>query len=89
MTLRVNQDRWKLKGTQQLSVYADNSNFLCKNTNNMPKKKYTGAILVTSSEVGRAVNAEKCMVMSCQQMAGKIHNRKIVNKSFSQQSSNI
>jgi len=89
MTLRVNQDRWKLKGTHQLSVNADNSNFLCKNTNNINNS--TVAILVTSNEVGTAVNAEKtkCMVMSCEQNAGQIHNIKAVIKSFLQQSSNI
>ena len=47
-------------------------------------KKSTGAILVTSSEVGIAVNAEKtkCMVMSCEQNAGQIHDIKEVNVSF-------
>lgn len=79
MILQVNRDRRKLNGTQQRSVYANNSNFLCKNTNNI--KKSTEATLITSKEVGLEVNAEKikCTVMSCEQNAGQIHNIKIAN----------
>jgi len=89
MTLQVNQNRWKLKRTRQLSVYANNSNFLCKNTNNIQKS--TGGISVTSNEVGIAVNVEKtkCMVKSCEKNAGQTHNIKAVNKSIPQQGSNI
>jgi len=54
-------------------------------------KKSTAAILVTSNKVGIAVNAEKtkCMVMSCEQKAGQIHNIKAVIKSVLRRSSNI
>jgi hypothetical protein len=72
----------KLKGTDQLLVYADVHVF-GENANTMYGKN--SVLPVLSVEVGIAVNAEKtkCMFMSCQQIARQNHIIKITSKSSS------
>jgi hypothetical protein len=59
--VQVNQDGFKLNGTRQLLVYADDSNILggCVHA----VKKNTKALVVTSKETGLQGNAHKTMYM--------------------------
>jgi len=81
--VQVNQDDWKLNGTHQLLVYADDVNiywaeayiFITKNTK---------GLVVGSKEIGIEVNADKTkyMVMSRDQNAGRSYHIRIDNSSF-------
>jgi hypothetical protein len=79
--VQANQEGFKLNGTHQLLVYADD-NILGGSIHAI--KKNTEALVVTSNKIGLEVNAEKTkyMVMSRDQNAGQNHNIKIDNKSF-------
>jgi len=68
--VQVNQDGFKLNGTHQLLVYADDVNILGGSIHTI--KKNIGALLVGRGEIGLEVNADrsKYMIVSCDQNAG-------------------
>jgi len=68
--VQVNQDGFKLNGTHQLLVYADDVNILGGSIHTL--KKNIGASLVGRGEIGLEVNADKSkyMIVSCDQNAG-------------------
>jgi len=80
--IRVNQDGLKLNGKQQLLVYVDDVNILCRSVHTI--KKNIKTVLVGSKEIGLKVNADKTkyLVISRDQNAGRIHNINIGNSSF-------
>jgi hypothetical protein len=80
--IQANQEGFKLNGTHQRLVYADNVNILGGCIHAI--KKNTVALVVASKEIGLEVNAEKTkyMVMSGDQNAGGNHIIKIDIKSF-------
>jgi chloramphenicol O-acetyltransferase len=80
--VQANQEGFKLNGTHQLLVYADDVNILGGSVHAI--KKNTEALVVASKEIGLEVNCEKTkyMVMSRNQNAGQNHNIRIGNKSF-------
>jgi sorting nexin-29 len=80
--VQAKQEGFKLNGTHQLLVYADDVNILGGSVHAI--KKDTEALVVASKEYGLEVNAEKTkyMFMSCDQNAGQNHNIKIDKKSF-------
>jgi hypothetical protein len=82
MRVQVNQEGFKLGGTHQLLVYADDVTILGRSIHSI--KKNTGVSAVASKAIGLEVNVEKtkCMVMSQDQNEGQNHNLKIDNKSF-------
>jgi len=53
----VNQDGWKLNGTQQLLVYADDVNILGRNIHTV--KENAEDLAVATKEIGVRVNADK------------------------------
>jgi hypothetical protein len=55
--VQVNQEGFKLNGTHQLLVYADDANTLGGSIHTI--KKNIDALVVTSKKTGLAVNAEK------------------------------
>jgi len=55
--VQVNQEVFKLNGTHQLLVYADDANILGGSIHTI--KKNIDALVVTSKETGLAINAEK------------------------------
>jgi len=79
--VQVNQVGFKLNGTYQLLVYADD-NTLGGSTH--PIKENAEALVVASKETGLEVNVNKTkyMVMSRDQNAGRSHNIKFYNSSF-------
>jgi hypothetical protein len=80
--VQANQESFKLNGTHQLVVYADDVNILGGSGHAI--KKNTEALVAASKENGLEVNAEKTkyMVISRNQNAGQSHNIKLDNKSF-------
>jgi RNA:NAD 2'-phosphotransferase (TPT1/KptA family) len=81
-TIQLNQHGWKLNGTHQLLVYADDVNMLGESVFTI--KKHIEALLVGSKVIGLEINADKTkyMVMSQDQNAGQSHNMKTDNSSF-------
>jgi hypothetical protein len=73
-SVQVNQDGFKLNGTHQLLVYADDVNILGGSVHTV--KENTEALVVASKEIELEVNADKnkYMVMSLDQNAGRSHN---------------
>jgi hypothetical protein len=80
--VQANQEGFKLNGTHQLPVYAEDVNILGGSTRSI--KKHAEDLVIASKEIGLEVNAEKTkyMVMSRNQNAGHNHNIKIDNISF-------
>jgi hypothetical protein len=80
--VQVNQMGWKLNGTHQFLVYADDFNRLGGSTHTM--KKNAEVSVDASKETGLIANAEKTkyMFMSRDQNAWQNHNIKIHNKLF-------
>jgi sorting nexin-29 len=78
----ANNEGFKLNGTYQLLVYADDVNILGGSMHAI--KKNTEASLVNSKDIGLEINAEKTKytVMSQDQNAEQNHNTEIDNKSF-------
>ena len=66
---------------RQILIYADDVNILNGSTRTVNRNKE--ALIVSSKQIGLAVNAEetKDMVMSCGQHAGHNHNITTVHKS--------
>jgi hypothetical protein len=79
--VQINQDGFKLNGTHQLLFYVD-VNILGGSVYAI--KKNTETLLVSSTEIGLEVNANKIkyMVVLRDQNAGRIHNIKIGNRSL-------
>jgi hypothetical protein len=75
-------DGWKLNGTHQIVVYADDVNILGRSIHTI--KKNTDNSVVADKENGLEVNAYtvKYMVMSRSQNSGQSHSIKIYNSSF-------
>ena len=80
--VQVNQDGFKLNGTHQLLVYADDVNILRGSVHTI--KEDAEALIVASKEIGLEVNADKSkyMVMSRDQNVGRSHNFRIGNISL-------
>jgi hypothetical protein len=80
--VQISQDGFKLNGTHQLSVYADDVNILGGTVRTV--KKITEALVVASKETGLEENADetKYMVTSRDQNAGRSRNIKVDNRSF-------
>jgi len=80
--VQVNQDGFKLNGTHQLLVYADDVNRLGGSVHII--KENAEALIVASKETGLEVNADKTnyRVMSQDRNARQIHNIKTYNTSF-------
>ena len=80
---QVNQDGLKLNGTHHLLVYADDVNILSGSVHTV--EKTTDVLEVASKDTGQEVTADKTqyMVMSRDQNAGRSHNIKSDNSSFS------
>ena len=73
--VQVNQGGFKLNGTHQLLVYADDVSVMDENVHTL--KENAEASIVARKETGLEVNADetKYMVMSLDQNAGQSHNR--------------
>jgi hypothetical protein len=85
-TIRKVQEKevgWKLYGTHQVLVYADDANLLGDNIDTI-KRNNTETLNEASKEVGLEVNAEKTMYiwLSRHQNAGQNHNIKVANRTF-------
>jgi len=80
--VQVNQDGFKLNGTHQLLVYADDVNRLGGKVHTI--KENAEALIVASKETGLEVNANKTnyMVMFQDQNARQSHKMKTDNRSF-------
>ena len=80
--VQVNLVGFKLNGTHQFLVYADDVNISGRSILTMQKN--TAALLVNSKETGLEVYTEKMkyMVMSAEQNAGQNHNINTGYKSF-------
>ena len=80
--VQVNQDGLKLNGTHQLLVYADDVNILGGSIHTL--KENAEAIVAATREIGLEVSADKtkCMVMSREKNAGRIHSVRIDNSTF-------
>jgi hypothetical protein len=80
--VQANQKGFKLNGTHELLVYADDVNILGGSIHTI--RKNTEASVIASEEIGLEVNAEKTkyMVMSRDQNAGQNGNTQMGNKSF-------
>jgi hypothetical protein len=72
--IQVNQDGVKMKGTHQLSVYADDVNILGRSVRTV--KENAEALVVATKESGLEVNADKTkyMAISREQYAGQHHS---------------
>ena len=80
--VQVNQNGFKLNGTHQLLVYANDVNILGGSVHTIKEK--AAALVVAGKEIGLEVNTDKTkyMVMSRDQNAGRSHNMKNDNSSF-------
>jgi hypothetical protein len=80
--VQVNQNGFKLNGTYQLLVYADDVNMLGGSIHTIKEK--AEALVVAGKEMGLEVNTDKTkyMVMSQDQNAGRSHSMKNDNGSF-------
>jgi UDP-2,3-diacylglucosamine pyrophosphatase LpxH len=80
--VQANQEGWKLNGTHELLVHADDVNVLVGSTHTV--RKNTEALLIASEVICLEVNAKNCkyLVVSRDQNARQNANIKIVNKSF-------
>ena len=76
--VKVDEDDWKLNGTHQLLVYADDVNILGVSVHSI--KRNTESLLVASKESGLEVydGNTKYLVMSRDHSAGRSHNIKVV-----------
>jgi hypothetical protein len=77
--VRVNQDDFKLNGTHQILVYADDVNIGGRSVHTVKEK--AKALVVASNEIGLVVNVDKTkyMVMSGDQNSGRSHSIKTDN----------
>jgi hypothetical protein len=80
--VQVNQDGFKLNGTHQLFVYADDVNILGGSVHTV--KENAEALVAATKEIGLEVNGDKTkyMVMSRDQNAGRSYSMKTDNSSF-------
>ena len=80
--VQVNQGGFKLSGTHQLLVCADDVNILGGSIRNIEEN--AEALVVASKEIGLEANADKTeyTVLSRDQNAERSHNMKIDNRSF-------
>jgi len=80
--VKVNQNDFKLNGTNQILVYADDVNIWGRSVHTVKEKAKT--LVVASKEIGLEVNADKTkyMVMSRDQNTGRSHSIKTDNVSF-------
>jgi hypothetical protein len=80
--VQANLDGFKLNGTHQPLVYAEDINKLCRSIHTT--KTNTTASVVAIKENGQEVNADKTeyTVMSQDENAGRSHTIKIDNSSF-------
>jgi len=80
--VHVDQDGFKLNGTHQLLVYADDVNIMGKRVETI--KKSTEALVLAIKVTVLKVNADKSkyIVMSSDQNAGQSHNMKTDNSPF-------
>ena len=80
--VELNQNGLKVNGTHQLLVYADDVNIMDGNIHTT--KKNTEARIFANKEIGQEENADKTkyMVMFRVQNAGRRHNIKKYNSSF-------
>ena len=80
--VQINQDGFKLNGTHQLLVYANDVNILGGSVHTIKEK--AAALVVAGKEIGLEVNTDKTkyMVMSRDQNAGRSHSIKTDNSSF-------
>jgi len=76
--VKVDQDDWKLNGTRQLLVYADDVNILGVSVHTV--KRNTKSLLFARKEIGLEVynGNTKYAVMSRDHDAGRSHNIKVV-----------
>ena len=76
--VKVDQDDWKLNGTRQLLVYADDVNILGVSVHTI--KRNTESLLFARKEIGLEVynGNTKYPVMSRDDDAGRSHNIKVV-----------
>jgi len=80
--VQVNQDGLKLNGTHQLLAYVDDVNILGGSIHML--KENADALVDATREIGMEVSADKtkCMVMSRDQNAGRIHSVRTDNSIF-------
>jgi len=80
--VQIIQDDFKLNGTHQLLVYADDDNILGGSVRII--KKNAEALVVASEDIGLDVNADKTkyMAMSRDQNAGRSYSMKTDNSSL-------
>jgi len=80
--VQVNQDGFKLNGTHQLLVYADDVNILGGSIHSL--KENAEALVAATRDIGLEVSADKTkyMVMPRDQNAGRIHSVSIDNSTF-------
>jgi hypothetical protein len=80
--VQVNQDGLKLNVTHQLLAYADDVNILGGSLHIL--KENAEALVAATREIGLEVSADKTkyMVMSRDQIAGRIHSVRIDNSTF-------
>ena len=76
--VQVNEDGFKLNGTHQLLVYADEDNILGGSVHSVMENAET--LVVATKEAGLEVNADKSkyMVKSRDQNAGRSHNTRLI-----------
>jgi len=80
--VQVNQNGFKINGTHQLLVYADDVNILAVSVHTIQVN--AAALVLAGRKIGLEVNADKnkYIVMSRDQNAGRSHNIKIDNIAF-------
>ena len=79
--VKVDRDDWKLLGTRQRLVYADDVNILGVSVHTI--KGNTESLLVASKEIGLEAydGNTKCLVMFRDRNAGRSHNITVVRVS--------